>query len=208
MNINKNNIKYATYNIAVIGLLSALLVTGKYVLQFIPNVEIVSSLIIVFTCTLGLKRTFPAVLVFCLLDNLLYPFSIFVTIQYFFHWPLLCILTKLIIRNNKPNLKYNIVFVIYIAFMSFLFCLETPMINEIFNISKFIPTLVSGIPFMIPMLISGVVVITVLYLPLCKTINKVMPAWLGDKDNVSKPVILEIEESNVKDVYYIDKDKN
>lgn len=172
--ITQKNKALTTFNIAVIALLSALLIAGKYILQFITNIEIVSSLIIVFVCTLGLWRTLPAVLIFCLFDNILYPFSVFVTIQYFFHWPLLCVLTKLIIRNNKPGIKYNIIFAVFIGAMNILFWIETPVINEIFKLSKFAPTLIAGIPFMIPMLISGIIIVAVLYLPLTRTIERIL----------------------------------
>jgi len=57
--------------------------------------------------------------------------------------------------------------------MAILFWIETPVINEIFNFSKFIPTMISGIPFMIPMLVTNLAVIAILYLPLCKTVNKI-----------------------------------
>jgi len=173
-------------DIAIIGLLSALLVAGKFALQFISNVEIVSPLIIIFTCSLGMKRTLPAVLIFCLLDNFLYLFSFLVTIQYFFHFPLLCILTKLIIRDKSPNFKYNIIFIFFAGFMALCFWIETPVINELAGFTKFMPTMIAGIPFMIPMLITNTVVIAVLYLPLCKTINRVSYRIIGDRNSKVK----------------------
>ena len=188
--VKKNFLKSATYDIAVIALISALLIAGKFVLQFIPNVEIVSSLIIIFTCTLGIKRTLPAVLIFCLLDNLLYPFFFLVTIQYFIHFPLLCVLSKLIIRNNKPNLKYNIIFVLFIGLMALAFWIETPIINELFGFTKFMPTMIAGIPFMVPMLISNIAVLAILYLPLCKAVKRVGNR-IGSKEKTEPKQIVD-----------------
>ena len=151
-----------TKNIAVIAVMSALLVAGKFALSWVPNVEIVTPLIILFSVVFGFRRSIFAVVIFCLLDNILYPPSYVVAIQYFFHWPLLCVLANLIKKFGEEN---EILFVALAALMAILFWLETPVLNAVFQISPFLPTLVSGIPFMLPMLLSNVLVVLFVFKP-------------------------------------------
>ena len=154
----------AAKTIAVIALMAALLVAGKFALQFIPNVEVVTLFILVFACAFGILRTLPAVCVFCLLDNLLYPFSVYVTVQYAVHWPLLCLTAGLIAKRTRSEF----VFVAVAALFSVFFWVETPLIGWLMQFSVFLPTLISGIPFFIINLVSNCAVVLVLFKPLQK----------------------------------------
>lgn len=147
--------------IAYSGLLSATLISGKYVLSFIPNVEIVSALIILSSVFLGLKITLPSVVVFVLADTLIYGFYLNSLIQYIFHFPLLSLLSYLVTKKNQSLLK-----LILVSFtFSVLFWIETPIINVILRFSLFIPTLIAGIPFFIIQAISSIATIFFLYSP-------------------------------------------
>lgn len=163
-------------DIAVTAMTAALLVCGKLVIFYIPNVEVVTPLIIITTCAFGYKRVLPAVLVFCLLDNFLYTFFYLVTIQYFFHWPLLCILSEVTFRLFKDN---SLAFSLLGLFSAILFWIETPAINHIFRFSLFLPTLVAGIPFMIPMAVCGFFITLISYRPLYSVLSKQVMNNLG-----------------------------
>ncbi|MDD4003007.1 MAG: hypothetical protein PHE12_02310, partial [Clostridia bacterium] len=134
-------------------------------------------LIIVFTCVFGFKRVIFSVLVFCLLDNYLYSFSYLVTIQYFFHWPLLCLLAEITYKIFKQSV---LAFTVLAAFAAILFWIETPTIEAIFQFSLFIPTLVKGILFLIPMLISGTAVTFLTYKPLYRSLAKIKDKTLNN----------------------------
>ena len=56
----------------LIALLAGILVISKEILAFLPNVEIVSFLLIIYTCCLNFKRAILIALVFSLLEILLY----------------------------------------------------------------------------------------------------------------------------------------
>lgn len=157
-------------NIAVAAIMAAMLVLGKFVLHMVPNVEVVTPFIIIFTCVFGFRRTILAVLAFCLLDNFLYPFSLDVTVQYFFHWPFLCLITALLARRWNGK---TLVFVLEAIVMALLFWIETPTIMWLMYFSPFYPLLVSGVAFMIPSLISGAVTVLLLYPILYRVLGRV-----------------------------------
>lgn len=69
----------------LVALLSAILVISKEILAFLPNIELVSFLIIIFSRHFKLKNTFMIVNVFCLLQIVLYGIGDW-TIMYFIMW--------------------------------------------------------------------------------------------------------------------------
>jgi energy-coupling factor transport system substrate-specific component len=160
----------AAKNTAVTALMAAILITSKFALSFVPNVEIVTPLIIIFTCKMGFKRTFFATLVFCAADNLLYTFDYMVTIQYLIHWPLLCVLSAL---TYKYIGKKAIIFAFLGLFSALLFWVETPAIWSLLKFAKFWPSLYSGILFMLFMAPGDFIFTLLAFKPLCNALDKV-----------------------------------
>ncbi|MBC5995364.1 hypothetical protein EAI30_07160 [Romboutsia ilealis] len=74
-----------TKDIVLIGLLAALLKSSQAILSFLPNIEIVSLLILIFSIRLGAKKTIYITVVFSTLNIMLWGFSP-ATIGYFFVW--------------------------------------------------------------------------------------------------------------------------
>ena len=74
-----------TKDIVLIGLLAALLKSSQAMLSFLPNIEIVSLLILIFAIRLGSKRTVYITVLFSLLNIMIWGFSP-ATIGYFFVW--------------------------------------------------------------------------------------------------------------------------
>ena len=171
-------IKGIAKDIAISAMTAALLVCGKLVISFIPNVEVVTPLIIITTCAFGYKRVLPAVLVFCLLDNFLYTFYYIVTIQYFIHWPLLCVLSEVTFRIFREN---SLAFAFLALVSALLFWVETPALHHIFKVTLFLPTLISGIPFMLPMAIGGFIFTLLAYRPLYGVLTRHVLGGLGRK---------------------------
>lgn len=71
-----------------VALLSATLYVSKLALEFLPNVELVSFLIIIFALVFG-KETFLIITVFNLFQLVQWGFGIW-WISYLYVWPLLC----------------------------------------------------------------------------------------------------------------------
>ena len=105
-------------NVALAGIMTALLTTGKMVLSFIPNVEIVSFMILVFCVYFG-KKTFISVAAFVVIEGLLYGFNIY-WFGYVYIWPLLCVL-GLIIRKRASLFSLTMLTTLFGLFYGFLF---------------------------------------------------------------------------------------
>jgi len=72
---------------ALLGLLGALLVGVQFVMSYLPNLEMVSLLVILFTHVFGKKVLFP-IYIFVLLEGLLYGFTTWWT-TYLYIWTIL-----------------------------------------------------------------------------------------------------------------------
>lgn len=80
-------------DIALIGILSATMTAGKLALSFIPNVEIVTLLFIVYTIVFGYKKVLLVSLVFTTTEIFIYGFSTWFLVYYMI-WPILIIITE------------------------------------------------------------------------------------------------------------------
>lgn len=86
-------------NIALLGVMIAILEVAKTVLAFLPNVELVSLLIVLYTLYLG-KRVFFVVPAFVLIEGCIYGFGLW-WIMYLYTWPLLAVLTMLFKKQDS-----------------------------------------------------------------------------------------------------------
>lgn len=84
-----------------IALLAAILYVAKVALEFLPNVELVSLLLILYTLVFG-KDAFIIVIVFNLFQMIQWGVGTWL-ISYFYVWPLLCLLTILCKRIFKEE---------------------------------------------------------------------------------------------------------
>lgn len=91
--------KYTTRDLAELGMMIAALEAGKLALSSLPNVEIVTFLIIMFTVIYGLKSVI-AVVVFVGVECLLWPVNLW-SIMYLYIWPLLAAVAYLCRRQSS-----------------------------------------------------------------------------------------------------------
>lgn len=92
-------------DIALIPLLSASITVGKLALSFIPNVEIVTFLFILYTVSFGLKRSLLTAVLFSTTEILIYGFSTWV-LGYYLIWPLLIVVTWMLKDRLKSEFGY------------------------------------------------------------------------------------------------------
>ena len=76
-------------DIALTGIMSATLTAGKTALAFLPNIEIVSLLIIIYSIYFG-RKTIAAALVFTAVECMIWGINTW-TIMYIYIWPLLAV---------------------------------------------------------------------------------------------------------------------
>ena len=115
MNMGKES---AAKNVALAAIMTALLTTGKLVLSFIPNVEIVSFMILMFCLYFG-RKTFISVAAFVVIEGLLYGFNVY-WFGYVYIWPLLCAL-GLLIRKRASLFSLTVLTTLFGLFYGFLF---------------------------------------------------------------------------------------
>ena len=149
--------------------MSAMLVAGKLALSFIPNVEVVTTLVIVFGVSFGFKAV-AATLIFCTADMFLYAFSIDVAIAYFIYWDALAATAAIMSRLGiKAGYAYLI-----LAFVGTLtFGVLTTLTFSLIYSAPFAPVYVAGLPFYAAQLLSSLVFMSVGFAPLCRVLCRI-----------------------------------
>lgn len=80
--------------------MTATLEAGKIAMTFLPNVEVVSLFIILYTLAFG-RKTVYAIFTFIFLEGCLYGFGLW-WIMYLYAWPLLSFLAWLLRKYDRP----------------------------------------------------------------------------------------------------------
>lgn len=91
--------KLRTKDIVLIGMMVAMLEAAKIALAAVPNVELVSLLIILFTLFFG-KKIVYVLGAFVLIEGILYGFGVW-WIMYLYAWPLLALITWLLRKQES-----------------------------------------------------------------------------------------------------------
>lgn len=86
-------------DIAILGILTALLLTVQIGLAFLPNIELVSLFIILYTLVYK-KKVFIIIYAFAILEGLIYGFGLWM-IMYFYVWTILALFTMLFRKNQS-----------------------------------------------------------------------------------------------------------
>ena len=154
-------------DIALIGVMVATLEAAKLALSFLPNVELVTFLIILYTLFLGPKIIF-ALPIFILIEGFLYGFGIW-WIGYFYVWPLLALITFLF-RKQTSVFFWSTLAAIFGFGFGALFTpafLVTGIVNGdiLSGLRSGFAWWISGIPWDIAHGISNFVLMSVLYIP-------------------------------------------
>jgi hypothetical protein len=173
MDKDTDKLKRKTLNIAYIALFSAMLSGGKYILSFIPNIEIVSLLILVIATLFNYKICLPVTLIFCTLETIIYGFSTWV-FTYFIYWNLFGIFASVLFYNKNVISIYA---AIYVMICTIIFGVLSTVVDVIFAGFGGVPFktmlklysiyYVRGIGFFVTHIISNFIIVLFLYRPLC-----------------------------------------
>lgn len=155
-------------DIALIGLLSATLTAGKLALSFIPNVEIVTFLIIIYTLVFGLKRTLFITFIFVTTETLIYGFGTW-TLSYYIIWLVLVIITFCMSKVIKSEYGWAIYSGIYGLMFGLLFAIFESMF---YGIGYGIAYWIRGIPFDAIHMVSNFILMVILYQPISNLLKK------------------------------------
>jgi len=153
-------------DITLIAILSASLTAGKFVLSIVPNVEIVTFLLMSYTILFGFKRAFITSIVFVTTEILIYGFGTWI-LGYYIIWPMLIVWTTILSKTIKSEYGYAILAALYgFSFGGFFAVFE----SLFYGWSYAIPYWLSGIPFDIVHGVSNFIIVLILFKPLTKTI--------------------------------------
>ncbi len=159
--------KYKTFEIVLLGMLGAIAFVCQVSLIFLPNIEVVSILFIVYTRTFGRKALFP-IYVFVLLEGIFWGFGSW-WIMYLYIWTILWGIS-MIFRRNDSSIAWAVINGTYGLCFGAL-CSITQGI--LFGIGSGFAYFISGIPFDIVHCIGNFFTALFLYKPLTILLSKV-----------------------------------
>lgn len=155
-----------TKEIALMGILSALLIIGQVALGFLPNIEVVTFLIIVYSLVFG-RRVFFIIYIFVLVEGLIYGFGLW-WINYLYVWSVQAIIT-LFFRNHKSVLFWSILSGFYGITFGALCALPYFVIG---GPQAAFAYWISGLAYDIPHCVGNVVICLVLFKPVLSILKK------------------------------------
>ena len=163
-NNNKNKLRELT----LMGMMVALLEVVKVALMLLPNIELVSLFIVLFTLFLG-KKVLLVVMAFSLLECLIWGFGIW-SIGYFYIWPILVIVT-LVLKKHSSSLVWAIVLGFFGLFFGGFFAITTLITS---GIEAAIAYWISGLLFDIIHCVSNFFIALVLFKPLNNVLKQLI----------------------------------
>lgn len=157
----------SVWDIVLIPLLSATLTSGKMILSFIPNVEIVTLLFMVYTVVFGPRRTFLIAVIFSTTEIFFYGVHTWLLVYYVI-WPLLILLTTLLMKTRTSEWAFALLALVYGLSFGLVFAVFE---SFFYGIAYGVVYWVRGIPFDLIHGVSNFVVVLFLYAPLKKLLT-------------------------------------
>ena len=158
--------RFTVYEIVLIALLSAIILAVQVVLAPLPNIELVSLLVILYTLTFRYKALF-IIYIFVLLEGLIYGFGTW-WFCYLYIWTILWGIT-MVCRNITSPFLWAVISGAYGLFFGLLCAITYLFIG---GPSMALSYWISGIPFDIPHCIGNFVLALVLFRPLHTLLDK------------------------------------
>lgn len=158
----RNKGRISVRDIALIGMMTAALEAAKLAMSFLPNVELVTLLVILFTLCLG-GKALAAVFAFVGVECLVWGIGLW-TIMYLYIWPLLALLA-LLFRRQESVLFWSVLSGFFGLFFGALCAIPYFFIGGVQTAAAW---WIAGIPWDILHGVSNFVLCLVLFAPLRK----------------------------------------
>ena len=158
--------KLVAKDITLIGLMVAIIEVCKVVMKDIPNIELTTCWVIMFTLYFG-KRIFYIIPVFILIEGAVYGIHLW-WIMYLYAWPLLAIVT-LLLRKMKGAWEWVMVSGVFGLLFGFFCAIPYIFTSGIYGAFAY---WVAGIPFDLIHGIANFLIMLVLYTPLNTVMSK------------------------------------
>lgn len=155
-------------DIVLVGILSASLTVAKLALSFLPNIEIISLLFIIYTQVFGLKKSLTIAFIFSSFEIFIYGFSTWL-LGYYIVWPLLIVLSYLLAKFFKSEYAFGILSGLFGYSFGLIFALiESIFYGWAYGLTYWI----SGLPFDLIHGTSNFILVLILYKPLKEVLEK------------------------------------
>ena len=163
-----DNRGFSVKSVAYLGASLAILEASKLALDFLPNIEVVTLLFIVYTIFYGRKTLFVAV-GFTLIECILKGFNVW-SVMYLYIWPLLILIVSFVNKRRVEPVFYYFLSAFFGLFFG-MFC----AIPYLFlgGVKTAVSWWIAGIPYDIIHCIGNFVVCLLLFKPLCAIMKKV-----------------------------------
>lgn len=150
-----------------VALLSAVLYVSKLALEFLPNVEVVTLLIILYTLALG-KEAIIITTVFTLFEGMQWGFGLW-WVSYLYTWPVLCLIVLLLRKIIKEEfLIWSVVAGIFGLLFGAFFALAYLPVDPGYALSYWI----TGLPWDVWHAVCNFILMALLGKPLYNLLHK------------------------------------
>ena len=163
-------------DLTLIGILSATITGGKLALSFIPNVEIVTLLLIMYALVFGTKKGVLIAVIFTTTEIFIYGFSTWLLVYYIL-WPMLAVITGLLKNKLKSEYAYATIGAIFgYTFGMFFAVMESFFYGAAYGWAYWI----RGIPFDLLHGTSNFIIILVLYKPILDILTRLKVSYYNN----------------------------
>lgn len=162
-------------DIALIGILSAIITAGKLALSFIPNVEVVTLLFIAYTMVFGYKKALLIAVVFTTTEIFIYGFSTWL-LGYYLIWPILIMVTELLKKRAKSEYGYAIIGAIFGYTFGFFFAVVESLF---YGVAYGWVYWLRGLLFDLVHGTSNFIIILILLKPIVDILNRLKRTYYG-----------------------------
>ena len=152
--------RFTTKDIALIGVMIATLEVAKLSMSYLPNIELVTLLVILYTLFFG-KRIYFVLAAFVLIEGFIYGFGTW-WFMYLYVWPLLAFLTNLF--RKQQSVWFWSIFSAAYGLCYGAFCSITYIFISGFHGA--FAYWIAGIPFDVIHCISNFILCMILFVPL------------------------------------------
>lgn len=165
--VMENSLKLTAKDITLIGLMVAIIEVCKVIMKDLPNIELTTFWVIMFTLYFG-KKIIYVVPTFIIIEGTMFGFGMW-WIMYLYLWPLLALVTWIFRKNNTPWFWAVIagLFGLFFGFFGAFPYIVTSGLHAAFA------WWVQGIPWDITHAIANFALMIVLYKPIKQVMNHV-----------------------------------
>lgn len=156
---------------AFIAVFVALIICAQFALSFVPGVEIVTLLFVVFSFSMGIRRGVISALAFAFLRQIVFGFAPTVLILYLIYFPLLSLTFGMLGHKIKNPLKFLLLIVLVACLCTVVFTMIDNVLTPLwygYGEKSTRLYFMASLPFMIPQVICTAISVGCLFYPLHK----------------------------------------